>query len=249
MLILLMCGTLLFAQEEKETVSSIPLIGDDAPSFSAMSTNGTVHFPEDYGKKWKILFSHPLDYTPVCSSEILELAYMQDEFNDLGVKLVVVSTDNLERHNDWKKSLETLSYKDREPVTIKFPIVDDKSKVVAKKYGMIHPKTSTTEDVRGVFIIGPDNKVRAISFNPMAVGRNIEEIKRVVIALQTTDESVVFTPANWEPGSDVIIPYTKSGKEGSSKVTSKDDPDLYQIAWYMSFRKMNDLSENYVGEE
>jgi peroxiredoxin (alkyl hydroperoxide reductase subunit C) len=237
MLFSLLSATFLFAQENKE--SKIPLIGDEAPSFTAESTNGTIHFPKDYGKSWKILFSHPLDFTPVCTSELLEMAYMQDEFDKLGVKLVVVSTDDLERHTNWKKSMESLSYKNREPVTIKFPLVDDKSRVVAKEYGMIHPNSNSTIDVRGVFIIDPDNKVRSILFNPMQVGRNIDEIKRMVIALQATDKDVVLTPANWKPGDDVLIPYVKAGDEGSSKVTSSADPNLYQVAWYMTFKKMN----------
>ena len=231
-------ATMMFAQEDIET-SSIPLIGDDAPAFTAETTNGTIHFPDDYGKNWKIIFSHPMDFTPVCSSELLEIAYMQNDFDKLGVKLVVVSADDLEYHKSWKKSLETLSYQNREPVTIHFPLVDDKSKVVARKYGMIHPSTNTTEYVRGVFIIDPDNKIRAISFNPMEVGRNIGEIKRMVIALQTTESAAVFTPADWQPGGDVLVPYVKSEQKDDSKVFSQNDQSLYQVAWYMVFKEMN----------
>ncbi len=233
----LLFATMVFAQENNET--SIPLIGDDAPTFTAETTKGTLHFPEDYGKKWKIIFSHPHDFTPVCSSELLELAYLQNDFDELGVKLVIVSDDDLEFHKNWKKSLESLSYKNREPVEIQFPLVDDKSKVIAKKYGMIHPSNPTTEYVRGDFIIDPDNKVRAISFSPMQVGRNIEDIKRTVIALQTTESSAVMTPADWQPGEDVLVPYVKSDKKGDPKVANKDDQDLYQIAWYMVFKPMN----------
>jgi peroxiredoxin 2/4 len=233
----LLFATIMFGQENNKPI--IPLLGDDAPSFTAETTNGTLNFPNDYGNKWKIILSHPMDYTPVCTSEVLELAYMQDEFDKLGVKLVVVSTDNLQRHKDWKKSMETLSYKNRVPVTIKFPLVDDQSKVVAREYGMIHPNTNNTEDVRGVFIIGPDNKIRTVSFYPMQVGRNIDELKRLVIALQATDKNVVNTPANWKPGEDVLIPYVKAGDEGSSKVIANNDPNLYQVAWYMTFKKMN----------
>jgi peroxiredoxin (alkyl hydroperoxide reductase subunit C) len=223
----------------------IPLIGDTAPSFSAMTTKGTLHFPEDFGKKWKVLLSHPLDYTPVCSSELLELAYAQDEFKELGVKLVVVSTDKLERHEKWKESMETLNYKNREAVEIKFPLVDDHSKSVANKYGMLHPNASTTKDVRGVFIIDPNNIVRAISFHPMEVGRNIEDIKRTIIALQTVESEVVNTPANWQPGDDVLIPYTKGEQRDDAKVAYKNDPDIYEVAWYMVFKK----SDKTLAEE
>ena len=236
--VILLSATMMFAQEDIET-SSIPLIGDDAPAFTAETTNGTIHFPDDYGKNWKIIFSHPMDFTPVCSSELLEIAYMQNDFDKLGVKLVVVSADDLEYHKSWKKSLETLSYQNREPVTIHFPLVDDKSKVIAREYGMIHPSTNTTEYVRGVFIIDPDNKIRAISFNPMEVGRNIGEIKRMVIALQTTESAAVFTPADWQPGGDVLVPYVKSEQKDDSKVFSQNDQSLYQVAWYMVFKEMN----------
>ena len=237
MLSLLLTATIMFAQEENET--RIPLIGDDAPAFTAESTNGTINFPDDYGKNWKILFGHPMDFTPVCTFELLEIAYMQSEFDELCVKLTIVSTDDLESHKNWKKSMETLSYNSREPVTIKYPLVDDRGVDIAQKYGMIHPSTNTTEYVRGVFIIDPDNKIRAISFSPMEVGRNIDEIKRMVIALQTTKSSTVYTPANWQPGGDVIIPYVKSGDEGSSLVANQSDPDLYQVSWYMTMKKVN----------
>ena len=230
----LFSASLIFAQE-----SNIPMLGDNAPEFTAETTNGTIHFPNDFGKKWKIIFSHPMDFTPVCSSEILELAQMQNEFDKLGVSLIIVSTDNLERHNNWKKSLETLSYKNREAVAIKFPLVDDNKKVISRQYGMIHPSSNTTKDVRGVFIIDPDNKIRSISFNPMEVGRNFDEIKRTVIALQTIKNSAVLTPANWQPGGDVLIPYLKSEDDSNTKVASKNDPKLYEVAWYMVFKKMD----------
>jgi peroxiredoxin (alkyl hydroperoxide reductase subunit C) len=230
----LFSATMIFAQE-----NTIPMLGDKAPSFTAETTNGTLHFPDDYGKKWKILFSHPLDFTPVCSSELLELAYMQGEFEKLGVQIVIISTDNIESHKNWKKSLESLSYKNREAVNIKFPLIDDDSKLISRKYGMIHASTNNTKDVRGVFIIDPDNKISAISFNPMEVGRNLDEIKRTVNALQTVKSNAVLTPANWQPGGDVLIPYLKSDENSSSKAVSKNDPKLYQVAWYMIFKKMD----------
>lgn len=197
----------LFAQEVK-----IPLIGSKAPSFTANSTNGEITFPEGYGKSWKILFSHPQDFTPVCSSELLELAYAQKDFENLGVKLAVISTDNLEMHQMWKASLEELDYKGRGPQKIYFPLIDDHTINASRKYGMIHSPTSTNKDIRGVFIIDPNNMVRSINFYPMAIGRNMEEIKRIVVALQTSDQQMVYTPANWEKGDDVLIhqfPYTQ----------------------------------------
>lgn len=235
MLTLILSSTLIFAQENKEI--SIPSLGEDAPSFTAESTNGTINFPGDFGRKWKIIFSHPLDFTPVCTSELLELANMQSDFDKLGVKLVIVSTDDLQSHKEWKKSMESLSYKNRPPVTIKFPLVDDKSKAIAKEYGMIHSSVNSNADVRGVFIIDPANKIRAVLFYPMEVGRNIDEIKRMVIALQTVSDDKVLTPANWQPGGDVLIPYVKSEDKGNKKVTNQNDPNLYKVAWYMTFKK------------
>jgi peroxiredoxin 2/4 len=219
----------LWSQKSKPE-SSIPLIGSDAPSFTAQSTNGQISFPGDYTGKWKILFSHPRDYTPVCSSEILELAQKQGDFDKLGVKIVVLSTDTLYQHYNWKKTLDTLKYKNRTPEVIHFPLVDDNTKYVSKLYGMLHNPTSTTRDVRGVFIIDSKDKVRAIFFYPSEVGRNLDEIERTVIALQTADKEHVLTPANWRPGDDVLLPYVdnKAGK----------DPKVYQIAPFMIAKKM-----------
>jgi peroxiredoxin (alkyl hydroperoxide reductase subunit C) len=211
----------------------IPLIGEMAPSFTAESTNGTIMFPSDYGRKWKILFSHPQDFTPVCSSEILELAHLQSEFDKLDVKVVVVSTDPLDTHIQWKKALEMIDYKGRTPSKIRFPLVEDENLSVSKLYGMIHAPTNTTRDVRGVFIIDPENMVRAIYFYPTEVGRSTEELIRTVTALQTTTREKVFTPADWKAGNDVIVPYLP-----------KDDPaaaatpeGYYELAWFMWLKK------------
>ena len=215
--------------------ANVPQIGVKAPSFTAESTNGKIKFPSDFGKNWKIIFSHPKDFTPVCSSEILELAYQQDNFEKLGAKLIVVSTDILEQHNSWKAALEEVSFKDRDPVEIKFPIVDDNSLEVSKKYGMIHSQVSIKENIRGVYFINPDNVVRAVYFYPNEVGRNIEELKRTLIALQKNyhDASIV-TPVNWQPGEDVVVPtLSKLDKEN----LNSPDSDYYQLTWFMTYRK------------
>ncbi len=208
---LLICVLLLFslnaAWAQDKPVYPIPMIGSDAPSFTAHSTKGIISFPGGYLNKWKILVSHPRDYTPVCSSEILELAQKQDDFEKLGVKLFVLSTDTLFQHQSWVSTLDTLKYKGREPVAINFPLIDDNRKTISLQYGMIHPETSTTRNVRGVFIVDQKDKIRAIFFYPMEVGRNLDEIERTVIALQTSDREHVLTPANWKPGEDVLLPY------------------------------------------
>ena len=214
----------------------IPLIGAKAPSFTEESTNGQITFPDDFGKKWKILFSHPQDFTPVCSSEILELAYMQKEFDKLGVKLAVISTNELALHKMWKTHLETLDYKGRGSQKIEFPLIDDHQFVASKMYGMLHEPESTIKDVRGVFIIDSKNIVRSINFYPMQVGRNMKEIERIVEALQTADNESVLTPANWTPGDDVLVghyPFTE--KELADNPEIKDE--YYNVGDRMWFKK------------
>jgi peroxiredoxin 2/4 len=226
---------------DEERKFRIPLIGETAPSFTAESTNGTINFPSDFGRKWKILFSHPQDFTPVCSTEILELGYLQSEFEKLGIKIVVLSADPLDSHVQWKKSLEELNLNNRGPLKIKFPIVADENLAICKAYGMIHPESNTTKSVRGVFIIDPDNVIQTIYFYPTNVGRNTDEIIRTVTALQTsalqtTATSHVLTPVNWNPGKDLLVsipPKTDATKSADVPV------GYYSPVWYMWFKKAN----------
>jgi peroxiredoxin 2/4 len=231
---LLMISVLQLNAQDNKPVR-IPLIGDKAPYFTAQSTQGKITFPDDFGKSWKILFAHPKDFTPVCSSELLELAYQQEDYAKLGVKIIVVSTDILNQHLAWVKSLEEIKYKDREPVKINFPLVADDSLKIANKYGMIHPSASLSENVRGVFIIDPQNRIRSISFYPMQVGRNLDEIKRTIIALQTVDANQkLVAPANWKPGDELMVRVlTQTEKDNLGKPES----DINQVAWFMNFKK------------
>ncbi|MFZ5429201.1 MAG: peroxiredoxin [Bacteroidota bacterium] len=222
------------AQSNKET--KIPMIGDDAPAFVAETTNGKLNFPGDYGKKWKIILSHPRDFTPVCTSEILQLGYMQNEFDDLNTKIVVVSTDTKERHEHWINAMEELAQQNHKPLDIKFPLVDDSKMTVASSYGMLHNRTSTTENVRGVYFICPENKIRASVFYPMSVGRNMSEIKRTLLALQTAEETSLLTPANWNPGDDLLVPhYPYTDRELARDPSIKDH--YYQVGNLMWFKK------------
>jgi|WetSurMetagenome_2_1015567.scaffolds.fasta_scaffold33882_2 peroxiredoxin 2/4 len=212
----------------------IPLIGEPAPSFTAESTNGPINFPEDYGRKWKILFSHPQDFTPVCSSEILELAYLQQEFDNMGVKIAVVSTDPVAMHEQWKKAMEELNLNNRGTVKIKFPLIEDENVAIAKQYGMIHPETNSTKSVRGVFIIDPNNIIQALYFYPMNVGRSTDELLRMVTALKTTAAEKVMTPVNWRAGNDVLIPYVP-GKNSEKADATADN--YYSLSWYLWYKK------------
>ena len=211
-----------------------------APSFTAETTTGTLNFPDDYGKKWKILFSHPQDFTPVCSTEILELAHLQGKLDKLGVKIAIISTDPVETHLQWKKSLESLNINNQGTVKINFPLIGDDDVKIAKLYGMIHPETNSTKSVRGVFIIDPNNVVQAIYFYPMNVGRNTDEIIRTVTALQTsakqsTTASHVLTPVNWNPGKDLLVSIPP--KAQSSKTSSEVPEGYYSPVWYMWYKK------------
>lgn len=215
----------------------IPLLGDLAPEFTAQTTTGKINFPTDYEMKWKIIFSHPADFTPVCSSELLELATMQEEFNKLKTQIMVLSTDGLSSHMAWVQSLETISYPGDEPIKIAFPLIADPDFRISKKYGMIHSYTSNTRDVRGVFIIDPSDRIAAIFFYPMNVGRNMDEIKRTLIALQTAEKYDVLTPANWIPGEKVMV-HSPDTQQEAEKMEQKKDKELTSLSWFMWFKEL-----------
>ena len=237
--IILITGIMLFSLNitlaQRETRQRIPLIGTQAPAFKAPSTNGPVSFPDDFGKDWKILFAHPRDFTPVCSSEILELAYRQNEFKELGAHIIVISVDRMASHRSWKADLEDVSYKGRDKVKISFPLVVDSSSVISYSYGMVDPQAINNQSIRGVFFIDPENKIRAFQFYPSEVGRSTDEIVRLLKALQNQyiHQNTVI-PANWQPGDDVMVPIlTKEDKEE----LKSPEPKIHFINWYMIYRK------------
>ena len=233
---LILFGTRLFSQDTRD--SRIPLIGDNAPSFTAETTRGTITFPDDYYGKWKILFSHPADFTPVCTTELMELARLQDKLEKMDTKVIVISSDGLNSHLSWVKDMETIKYRsDDDPVKINFPLISDNTLEISKKYGMIHPNASTTRTIRGVFIIDPTDKIRAMFFYPFMVGRNMEEIMRTLTALQMSDDKNVLIPANWIPGGDVLMHSPKTQAD-AEKLAAKNDPTLREITWYLWFKKM-----------
>ncbi len=214
-----------------------PLTSGTAPSFKAISTMGEINFPDDYFGKWKIIFSHPADFTPVCTSEILALAASQEEFKKLKTQLLVISTDGLNSHIQWVKSMESISYEGFSPVKIDFPLIADNELEVSRLYGLLQSNSNERRDIRGVVFIDPNNKIRAFFHYPNSVGRNIEEIKRTLIALQTEDRFSVQTPANWQPGEEVLIKSPSSIQE-AEKLERKKDASLRKVTWYMWYKKL-----------
>ena len=175
-------------------------LGDTAPDFTAVTTEGTIDFHEWKEGQWAVLFSHPADFTPVCTTELGRTAALQGEFDKRNVKVIAVSVDPVQSHRDWVPDINDVGGTD-----LRFPIIADESREVAGLYDMIHPGEGDTSTVRSVFIIDPANKVRLTLTYPKSVGRNFAEILRVIDALQLTDASPVSTPADWEPGDRVIV--------------------------------------------
>lgn len=222
--------------EEQIQVSRMPLIGDKAPEFKAVTTQGEINFPADFNGKWVILFSHPADFTPVCTTEFMTFASMMEDFEKLNVQLVGLSVDSLYAHIAWLRKIQELEWKGLKNINVTFPLVEDIKMEVAKKYGMIQPNQSNTQAVRAVFIIDPKGIIRTILYYPLSTGRNFDEIKRIVLALQKTDKDNCATPADWRPGDDVIIPPAGSCGTAKDRMESKDD-SMYCLDWFMCFKK------------
>ena len=182
-------------QEEVKEYVSMPRIGDPAPEFKAVTTQGEINFPSDYSGKWSILFSHPADFTPVCTSEFITFASLEEKFAAANCNLVGLSVDGLYSHIAWLRTIkEKIEFNGMKDVEVKFPLIEDITMNVAKKYGMIQPNEDTTKAVRAVFFVDPKGIIRAMIYYPLSLGRNFDELYRVLIALQTADEFGVATP-------------------------------------------------------
>ncbi|WP_407357259.1 peroxiredoxin [Methanolobus sp. WCC5] len=217
----------------------MPLIGDDAPSFTAKTTMGEINFPNDYKGKWVILFSHPADFTPVCTTEFMTFATMQEEFRELNTELIGLSIDSIYAHIAWLRTIkEKIVYKGMKDVEVNFPVIEDLRMDVAKKFGMVQPQASTTQAVRAVFMMDPKAKVRAIVYYPLSNGRNMDEIKRLLLAMQKSDAENVATPANWQPGDDVIIPPPGSCGTAKERVETQEE-GKYCLDWFMCLKKQS----------
>jgi peroxiredoxin (alkyl hydroperoxide reductase subunit C) len=222
---------------ENERRAPMPLIGDKAPDFSAETSMGSIEFPKDYKGKWVVLFSHPADFTPVCTTEFINFAVRHDQFKKLNCELIGLSIDSVYSHIAWARTIENeVEYAGHKNVKIPFPIIADLSMDVSNKFGMVQPKASTTQAVRAVFVIDPEATIRAVVYYPLSNGRDIDEIVRLVTALQRTDAQGVATPANWRPGDDVIVPPPGSAKQAEERVKGAGKGyDCHQ--WFLSTQK------------
>ncbi|MBN1158491.1 MAG: peroxiredoxin [Bacteroidales bacterium] len=223
---------------EENQVVSLPRIGEAAPEFKAVTTQGEINFPADYKGSWVILFSHPADFTPVCTSEFMTFATMEDKFAEANCKLVGLSVDGLYSHIAWLRTIkEKIQYKGMKDVEVKFPLIEDITMEVAKKYGMIQPGESNTKAVRAVFYVDPKGVIRTILYYPLSLGRNFDELYRVLIALQAADKFSVAMPADWRPGDDVIVP--TAGSCGVAKERMESTNGLTCYDWFFCTKKLD----------
>ena len=200
-------------------------LGDEAPDFTAETTEGTISFHEWKAGSWAVLFSHPADYTPVCTTELGRTAGLKDAFAERGVKAIAVSVDPIEDHRGWAKDIRDVSGTD-----LNFPIIADSDRKVAQLYDMIHPGEGDTSTVRAVFIVDPSNKVRLTLTYPKSVGRNFDEIVRVIDALQLTDRAPVSTPVDWTPGQRVIVSPAMSTEDAKARFGEVEEVKPY-LRW------------------
>ena len=216
-----------------DTPRGIPRINEPAPDFEAKTTNGMLKLSDLKGK-WVVLFSHPADFTPVCSTEFVEFARRADEFKQRDVQLVGLSVDSVQAHIAWIRDLQK-----HFDVNVDFPVIADLDMKVAQKYGLIHPSASETATVRAVFVIDDKGVIRALIYYPMSLGRNIDEVLRVVDGLQTADTNACATPANWKPGDKVIVPPPQTLKDAEERTKRED----YEVTdWYFSKRDLSKQS-------
>ncbi len=205
-------------------MTAMPRIGDKAPEFKAVTTQGEINFPTDFDGKWVILFSHPADFTPVCTSEFMTFAHMEDEFKALNCQLVGLSVDGLYSHIAWLRTIkEKIEYRGMKNVEVTFPLIEDITMEVARKYGMLMPGESNTKAVRAVFFIDPKGIIRAIIYYPLSLGRNFDELKRVLMGLKTADAFGIALPADWRPGDDVIVPTAGSCGTAKDRMEGKEE--------------------------
>lgn len=228
----------------------MPLIGDRAPEFEAETTQGKIRFPEDFRGKWVVLFSHPSDFTPICTSEFVLFGAMQREFEALDCKLLGLSVGTNASHIAWLRSIhDKIEFKGHQHVEIDFPLIADMSMDVARKYGMIQPGVSTTAAVRAVFFIDPKATIRAVIYYPMQLGRNFDELKRVLVGLQTIDRYHVALPADWRPGDEIIVPAPATAKDVTGRIDTEDADGMKCYDWYFCTKPLPLSEKDEVAAE
>lgn len=208
---------------------SLPRLNEPAPDFEAQTTQGPIKLSDLKGK-WVVLFSHPADFTPVCTTEFAAFARLQDEFEKRNTQLIGLSIDSVYSHIAWIRSIEQ-----NHGVKVRFPVIADLDMKVAQKYGMIHPGAATTAAVRAVFVIDDKGVIRAMIYYPMSAGRNMDEIVRLVDALQTGDKYGVSCPANWRPGDKVVVPAPATTEAAEKRVSEGYE----QKDWYLALKDVN----------
>jgi peroxiredoxin (alkyl hydroperoxide reductase subunit C) len=222
-----------------EQTIPMPRIGDKAPEFKAITTQGNINFPSDYEGKWVILFSHPADFTPVCTSEFMTFAHREPEFTALNCQLVGLSIDGLYSHIAWLRTIkEKIEFKGMKNIEVKFPLIEDITMEIAKKYGMIQPGESSTKAVRAVFFIDTKGVIRAVIYYPLSMGRNFDELKRALVAMQTADNYGIATPADWQPGDDVIVPTAGSCGVANDRMEAKEE-GLTCYDWFFCTKSLS----------
>ncbi|MCW0484468.1 peroxiredoxin [Gaoshiqia sediminis] len=226
-------------QVQEQQAFGMPRIGEAAPQFKAVTTQGEINFPSDYKGSWAILFSHPADFTPVCTSEFMTFATLEDKFAEANCKLIGLSVDGLYSHIAWLRTIkEKIEYKGMKDVEVKFPLIEDITMEVAKKYGMMMPGESNTKAVRAVFFVDPKGIIRAIIYYPLSLGRNFDELYRALIAMQTADAFSIATPADWTPGDDVIISPAGSCGTAKDRMDGKEE-GLECKDWFFCTKKLD----------
>jgi peroxiredoxin 2/4 len=228
-------------ENEKSCCENVPMprIGEKAPPFAAVTTQGNIQFPEDYSGSWVILFSHPADFTPVCTSEFMTFATLEEKFAKVNCLLVGLSVDGLFSHIAWLRTIkEKIDYRGMKNVEVKFPLIEDITMSVAKKYGMIQPGESSTKAVRAVFFIDPKGVIRAMIYYPQSLGRNFDEIYRALVAIQTADAFSVATPADWRPGDPVIVPPPGSCGLAKDRMENKDGATCHD--WFFCTKPLSE---------
>lgn len=217
---------------ETQTIHQMPRIGEKAPDFEAITTTGKLKLSEYNKDSWVVMFSHPADFTPVCTTEMSGFAVNKKWFADHNTKLIGLSIDSIHSHLAWVNNV-----KERTNVYFEFPIIADLDMKVANLYGMLHPEASTTAAVRAVFFIDPKGVIRLIMYYPLNVGRNMDEIQRVLVAMQTADECNCALPLNWRPGEKAIVPPPKTLVEMEERVLNKEN--LEKMDFYLMKKSLN----------